>query len=135
MRKELDEKLVASFPLLYSDRGAPMNQTAMCWGFDVGNGWFDLIWDLSARLEKLIFLFTLEHPAESYPRASQVKEKFGGLRFYMTSATDEMWDLIDEAEGKSYTICEDCGQPGKERPGGWIKTLCDRCLGEENATS
>jgi len=62
-----------------------------------------------------------------HPRASQVKEKFGTLSFYMSSATDEMWDLISEAERKSGETCEDCGAPGRRRGGGWIVTLCDEC--------
>ena len=56
-------------------------------------------------------------------RIYQIKEKFGGLRFY----TDE--DL-DDIEDESYTICEECGEPGKPRPGGWIKTRCDKCFEE-----
>ena len=63
----------------------------------------------------------------SIPRASQVKEKYGELCFYMTSATDEMFKLIDQAERESKTICEDCGQPGKLRKGSWLRTLCDKC--------
>ena len=65
------------------------------------------------------------------PKASQVKEKYGTLRFYMTTSTDEMDKLIDEAEAASATICEDCGAPGETRGGGWIRTLCDVCLAEE----
>lgn len=71
--------------------------------------------------------FKMEHPA-----ASQVKEKFGTLRFYLTSGTDEMYDLIHEAEAKSATTCEDCGTPGKRRGGGWILTLCDQCAKEQD---
>jgi hypothetical protein len=26
----------------------------------------------------------------------------------------------------SYTICEECGAPGKLRGGGWMRTLCDK---------
>lgn len=62
-----------------------------------------------------------------HPRASQVKEKFGTLSFYMSSATDEMYKLISEAERKSGETCEDCGAPGKRRGGGWIVTMCDSC--------
>ena len=62
----------------------------------------------------------------SYPCASQVKEKFATLRFYMTSATDEMYDLIHEYENKSGKICEECGSgEGKLRNDGWLSTLCD----------
>ena len=56
---------------------------------------------------------------------AQVKEKFGGLRFYIGAGSDEVYDKINEAENKSYSLCEECGQPGKVRHGGWLKTLCD----------
>lgn len=59
----------------------------------------------------------------------QVKEKFGGLRFYATPDVEE----IEEIEARSETICEDCGAAGRTRntpPGtmyGWLRTLCDAC--------
>jgi len=61
-----------------------------------------------------------------YPCASQVKEKYGTLSFYMTEGTDQIFDLIHEAEEKSAKICEVCGESGKRRGGGWISTLCDK---------
>ena len=64
------------------------------------------------------------HP---HPRASQVKEKFGGLRFYMTHMTDKMYQLIHEAEKKSEVTCEICGQSGIIRTEGWWVCLCDEC--------
>ena len=63
----------------------------------------------------------------SYPRATQMKEKFAGLRLYMTSFTDEIDELISEAEKKSYTICEECGEPGEVKGQGWLVCLCDKC--------
>ena len=127
MKEELDKKLVKAFPLLYGDRNAPMQSTAMCWGFP-GDGWFNIIWDLSSKLEPLIQKFIDENQdTELYPKASQVKEKFGGLRFYMTCGSDEIFDLIAEAEALSYKTCEECGKPGEERATGWIHTLCDYC--------
>ena len=128
MKPEFDKKLVEAFPLLYGDRNASMQSTAMCWGFSCGDGWFDIIWGLSSKLEPLIQKFVDDNPTtEVYPKASQVKEKFGGLRFYMTHTNDEISDLIGKAEALSYKTCENCGKPGKERAGGWIRTLCDPC--------
>ena len=43
MRKELDEALCAKYPLIFRDRNAPMTQTAMCWGFSCGDGWYTII--------------------------------------------------------------------------------------------
>lgn len=50
MREELDKQLVEKYPLLYRDRHAPMTETAMCWGFCCGDGWYNLIDNLSYLL-------------------------------------------------------------------------------------
>lgn len=61
----------------------------------------------------------------------QVKEKFGGLRFYVGSASNEVDKLIEEAEDESYKICSECGKEGELRPKlGWVLTLCDTCYDE-----
>ncbi len=71
----------------------------------------------------------------------QVKEKFGGLRFYysfsMTEGPifedemDKIENVIEEIEEKSYTVCEYCGSSGSLRNDlSWIKTLCDKCYEE-----
>lgn len=59
----------------------------------------------------------------------QVKEKFGGLRFYTHETTDSFSKLISEAEAESYTVCENCGDSGKLNTDRyWVKTLCTKCL-------
>lgn len=56
----------------------------------------------------------------------QVKEKFGGLRFYINEGTDEIHQRIGEAELESMKTCEITGRPGKLRTDiGWYRTLCD----------
>ena len=69
MNQQLTQKLVKRFPVLYQDFYSPMSQTCMCWGFDHGDGWFDIIWQLSLAIEeelgytwyqKKIFLFKKE---------------------------------------------------------------------------
>ena len=128
MKEELDKRLVEAFPLLYADRNASKQKTCMRYGFP-GNGWFDIIWNLSSKLEPLIQRFIDENPVAplDYPKAFQVKEKFGGLRFYMTFGTDEMFSLVSEAETLSFKTCEECGDTGEERSRGWIRILCDNC--------
>lgn len=132
----------------------------------VGMGWYELIAkaceEIQVELDKL-------NP-EAYCNFHQMKEKFGGLRWYTSTpiknkflykissfinskmlATNhkhpdwydkilvkyKLWrfrvpypknkiqEIIDEAERKSYKICEECGRPGVLRQGGWIKTACD----------
>jgi len=57
--------------------------------------------------------------------ASQVKEKFGGLRFYYDGGDDCIRGMASMAESMSYRTCEECGAPGKANSHGWISTLCD----------
>lgn len=59
-------------------------------------------------------------------RVAQVKEKFGGLRFYIGAGNDQIWRLIGQAESVSYTICEQCGEPGELHETGWWRTLCKK---------
>jgi hypothetical protein len=60
----------------------------------------------------------------------QIKEKFGGLRFYIGEASSDIHDAITCAETESYHICETCGDPGvcsSEPDGRWLRTLCQNC--------
>lgn len=58
----------------------------------------------------------------------QVKEKFGGLRFYYSGGDDIIHGMVWLAESMSYDICEICGSTeniGKTK--GWIKVICEDC--------
>jgi hypothetical protein len=68
------------------------------------------------------------------PVASQVKEKFGGLRFYVQGATDKHWAYISFAESMSYRTCEECGAPGETYTDGWHVTLCEAHAKEAGRT-
>lgn len=86
------------------------------WCFECGKGWYPLLKEL---IEDLIALGWDK-------KICQVKEKFGGLRFYINSGTDEIYERISKAENDSYEICERTGNPGKLRQDiGWWTTLCD----------
>ena len=49
MKQELDELLCKRYPKIFRDRRASMQVTAMCWGFDCGDGWFNIL-NQSCRL-------------------------------------------------------------------------------------
>lgn len=85
--------------------------------YDVGKGWNNLIACLELELERA---------TGEKPEPSQVKEKFGGLRYYI-SGGEEVQSLVHLAERLSYSICEECGNKGVLREFGWFKTLCKDC--------
>lgn len=122
MRADLDAALVRDFPHLYRMRNAPKQDTCMCWGFP-GAGWEPLIRRLSEKLERMI----LAEPDRVNFYADQVKEKLGGLRFYMPCESDAMHEAIKEAEAEAWRTCEECGGEGKRRGSSWLRVRCDRC--------
>lgn len=130
MTKNLDELLCQKYPVIFRDRHAPMNQTAMCWGFACGDGWFTLIDVLCASLME-----SVRDNGSSVPVAVQVKEKFGGLRFYVNGGTETQDALIRFAESMSFRVCENCGATKDAQcrnTGGWLRTLCDACAAHMN---
>lgn len=106
MSPDKEKAIIEACPNLYRADGA---ETLMKYGFP-GDGWFDLILELSKGIEELIV--KLPEDKKIFYKAFEVKEKLGSLRFYMTDSTKEMNDLIYEAEMKSEKTCESCGAPG-----------------------
>ncbi|MDI9849525.1 hypothetical protein QM467_15825 [Rhodoblastus sp. 17X3] len=125
MSPELERQLVDKYPTLFVDYGADPSQSAMAFGFDCGDGWFDL---LDTLCSQLVALDHTESGGEVQRlRARQVKQKFGTLRFYADPASDEARAMIGFAGALSAKICERCGNKGRLRPARWVKTLCDPC--------
>lgn len=59
------------------------------------------------------------------PRATQVKEKFGSLHFYLArTPTLEEWAALEFAESMSRRTCEICGAPGEIKRERWQKAVC-----------
>ncbi len=99
--------------------GRPINEYfQMTTGnLEIGEGWYQLIHDLLAELLETNWDKDIH----------QVKEKFGGLRFYIGGASEEVHDIIKKYEKLSYETCEDCGEQGElRRDLGWWRTLCDK---------
>tara|TARA_Y100000034_G_scaffold8165_2_gene8920 strand:+ start:2468 stop:2905 length:438 start_codon:yes stop_codon:yes gene_type:complete len=124
MKKENEDKLKAAFPQIFTDlQDCTAMESCMAWGVAVGEGWYDLIYNLCEQIMAL-------DPPKDF-KAAQVKEKFGGLRFYTSGhGSKEIFALIDEAERRSYTICEDCGSEENVSCDGrpsWVTTLCNSC--------
>jgi hypothetical protein len=113
-REEFDKYLVSIGGLLRTyreDKGPIVDSRYL----EVDEGWLPLIKEM---IDELL--------AAGWDRKlAQSKEKFGGLRFYIGSANDDLHTIVAKYERKSYDVCEKCGKEGQLRKGGWMKTLCD----------
>jgi hypothetical protein len=133
MREDLDKQLVEKYPKIFVDRYAPMTETCMCWGFECGDGWYQILDSLCDQIQHYTD-WNNDNRAKGYEQykevpqvvATQVKEKFGGLRFYYNGGDDVIDGMVRMAESWAYHTCEECGHPGTMRHDGWIRTLCDK---------
>lgn len=99
--------------------------------FECRDGWAQIIDDSLASLASWN-----PNPLR-YMEVTQIKEKFGGLRFYYKLKDDTPEDkkeyyhglyhgIMNMAEHRSYTTCEECGAPGnRETTRGYVNTRCD----------
>lgn len=104
-------------------------------------GWNNLVISLIEELKNYL--------GESFKdiHITQTKEKFGGLRFYIslsveyddTRITKTIWDgiykIIYKYESESFNTCEQCGTNENIKTKSdryWIHTLCDNCREKRN---
>jgi hypothetical protein len=126
MKKELDEKLCTKYPKIFVDRHADIRSTAMCWGIECGDGWYWLIDNLCASIQG--YLDNNPHLKIPQVVTDQVKQKYGGLRFYFHGGDTLVEGMTWLAQHMSYRICEECGSTENvTQTTGWIVTLCERC--------
>jgi len=136
IKEEFDKRMCETYPDIFRERNLPMSETCMCWGFDIGPGWYDII-EIACKQIKFISDQTGVEIV-----AKQIKEKFGTLRFYIgvywpkdskisneeIGITEDIIDtIINNAEMMSANTCEECGEPGSLRVNGWLVTLCEKC--------
>jgi len=125
MKNELEETLCKKYPKLFVNIDTDMTTTAMCWGFECGDGWYNIINTLCANIQSHIDWKNKNEVGVPQVTVDQVKEKFGGLRFYYEGGDDVIDGMVRMAEGMSEVTCEVCGKPGESRGNGWIRTLCE----------
>jgi hypothetical protein len=199
MNKELQDKLFAKYPKIFRQKDLSMQETCMCWGISVGDGWYNLLDQLCGSIQSRVdnprdlpkyrfvteilnwpiakinnglyrlnrwcngefkrkigckvykqgeyekrrakWLVNLANKLPHVPylwkkgfvyqvEATQVKEKFGGLRFYYSGGNDEISAIISFAEQLCDNICEECGRFDDTvgTTSGWITTICKECV-------
>ena len=130
MNDELEKNLITKHPGIFKyalEEGS--REPIRSDDFACDDGWYGLIDSLCSALEDWM------DPKVCLPtippvHAGQVKEKMGGLRFYVDGGNSASAGLIDAAERMSYHICEVCGSTDEiesKADCGWIATLCKGC--------
>jgi len=127
---EFAKRLETSYPKMFKE---PYG------GFAIGTGWWPIIETLCHQIHHHVEW--KQNQLEKYQRGEgcpevvvkQIKEKFGGLRFYYDGGDDTVDGMVRMAESWAARTCEECGYPGTTRSGGWVRTLCDKHEAERQA--
>ncbi len=126
MNEVLSKKLLDDFPVLFRHR----SESSMQRGFECGDGWFDLVYQLSRDIEVAARESGNKPDDPSWPMCRQVKEKFGSLRFvvFAVEGRPELSERISElklhALNRSLHVCPECGQDVAEVCEGCAAILC-----------
>lgn len=125
-RMRQQRKILKAHPLFFRQYfEEDIYTSCMSWGFECGQGWFDIINRCADKMEKWNHLHSDMLPVE----ACQLKEKFGELRVYLDNATEETYNILHEFEKEADETCEWCGSKKdvSKTKRGWITTLCAEC--------
>lgn len=98
-------------------------------------GWYPIINDLSKQVNEFAKAHQPNNTADPIINVVQIKEKFGGLRYYIdyhNLSDDDIYkveNMVRDAEDKSHKCCEDCGDPAEicSPRRYWMKTICISC--------
>jgi hypothetical protein len=112
-----EEEMQNYFPTVY-----PKMFAGKYGGIAVGKGWFGILTQLCQNIQSHI---DWKKGECAQVEVEQLKEKFGGLRFYYTGGDEYISGLVTMAESMSGITCEECGAPGESGGQGWISTLCE----------
>ena len=133
MNRMKERELIAKYPKIFRQRDLQPSETAMCWGLECSEFWFPIIDRLCAKIQAYVDdkYSKLLHDAVQI-EATQVKEKFGSLRFYYEPYDQQVEEFILEAEIETEKTCCRCGtmENVKMTKSGWVQPLCPKCTKE-----
>ncbi len=129
MKEELELKLIEKYPEFFGElkrEEGPMHSIKL-FGMECNDGWYDILDKLMLNIKT--YLDNKPEDEKFMVTLHQIKEKFGGLRFYIDHGDDYIYELINAAENESFETCEDCGS--KENIGRttsrWYMVKCEKC--------
>jgi len=96
-------------------------------GFECSIGWYDLLNELLENIDIYLKTESGKELVEGF-FITQIKEKFGSLRFYYEGGDNYIYSLVSTAENLSDRTCEFCGSTEDIMTSkGWIITACKKC--------
>jgi hypothetical protein len=154
MSPELEKQLIEKYPKIFQITEGRRIEPFVMFGIECGDGWYNLLNTLCFQIQSYIDWHEklnqniIERNKEEDPEGqinqqmlqpyipqvivTQVKEKFGTLRFYYDGGDECIDGMVRMAEAMSAVTCEVCGDVGKLRGRGWYYTSCNEHANKED---
>ena len=115
MKQELEAKLFEKYPKI-------LNGALVGKHIDCGDGWYHLLDHLCGDIQETC---DKDHHITQVQAFDIKTDPTGGLRFYYLGGNLYIYEAVSDAEVKSYSICEECGERGdRTKKRAWAKCLC-----------
>lgn len=122
MKSSLEKQIYLLCPIIFRAQGNTPRNSPLNYGIECGDGWYDLIRQLSCSIEDTALAQKQSGTQkEKLPIVVQIKEQSGGLRFCVEHSNHIVNELITEAEYNSFAIC---GRSGNQYTEIFIRTRC-----------
>lgn len=123
------EELIVKYPKIFQDYEG--NPGRVNW-YGVPDGWLPVIDKLCGSIQSYIDNVSRyidgKRVKPKQVTCTQMKEKFGGLRFYADNTDEIVEGMISMAEYICDNKCQDCGsEEDLGLTSGWISVLCRNC--------
>ncbi len=129
------QELIQKYPKIFK----PYEGNPYGVNWEVPDTWIQLVDDLCGAIQSRVDHWRMwdkdgEHRCPQVT-CTQVKEKFGTLRFYYSGGDQPIDGMVSFASYMSYHICIDCGsREDLGRTQGWVSTKCRTCAEKNDDT-
>ena len=141
LKKEYNKNLLEKYPWLtlytYNVSTGKLNKD-LDYNYtradDIPNGWRLAFGDqMIEELSQLLKKYNIE---KEYC-IIQIKEEFGGLRWYDNGfpkeGSKEYFNWLHKYEDLSFKTCIECGKPATRISKGWISPYCSDCINQDRS--
>lgn len=102
------------------------------WAEYMPQGWW---WSFGEQMCEELDQLIHKYDMEEFYYISQVKEKYGELRWYDEGFATEGWDeyceWLKKYENMSWETCAICGEPATYTEVGWVLPVCEHCKSDK----
>lgn len=130
--QEYRQNLIQKYPWIAVHDNYYKDAKDAIWAEYMPQGWW---WSFGEQMCEELDQLIHKYNMEEFYFITQVKEKFGELRWYDEGFATEGWDEYNEwlskYESLSWNTCAICGEPATYTESPWVLPVCEHCKSDK----